>query len=229
MISDHLIDRTGALEAAAEEFSAEQIAQLASEEAMRQVSALQAQLDALQRENANLRQQRTPGSAPDRVTAAELGALKQELAALRAENARLRDQRAPAEAQPRNDPVLQRQLNMLRRENAALRAKRLVSNRIARGDVTQTADSDSLPPRERQQEPSTRHDDAAPSEEVYELQRLLEAAHDVARRHENEAQRLAAEVTVMRTHLPPCSDVRPAAVLEGLGTACSGGARCTCL
>ena len=186
--------RTGALEAAAQEFSAEQIAQLASEEAMRRVAALQSQLDALQRENADLRQQRPSASIADRGPAAELGAMRQEVAALKAENARLRDQPTPAAAQPRSDPVLQSQLSALRRENAALRAQRLVSDRLASREVSKATYADRSQLGEEGQESRGRHDIAAPAEEVSQLQRLLETVNDVATRHESEAQRLAAEV-----------------------------------
>ena len=186
--------RTSAFEAAAQEFSAEQIAQLASEEAMRRVAALQAQLDALQRENIDLRQQRQPGSVADRGIAAELGTFKQEVVALRAENARLRDQQTPAAAQTRGDPVLQTQLSALRRENAALRAQRLVNDRLASSDPGKAAGTKRSKLGEGRQQPNNWQDVAAPAEEVNQVQRLLGTAIDVARRHESEAQRLAAEV-----------------------------------
>ena len=109
-----LCGRNGSLEAAAQEFSAEQIAQMASQDAMRRVAQLQKQLEALQRENEDLRQ-RPAGSAPQRGTAAELATVRQEAAALRAENEALREQQGVTVARPQVDPVLQSQLAALRR------------------------------------------------------------------------------------------------------------------
>ena len=190
-------DRNGSLEAAAQEFSAEQVAQLASADAMRRVAQLQAQLDALRREHNDMRL-RSAGSAPDRATAAELGALKQEVAALRAENETLRKQQAGNAVRPHADPVMQSQLAALRRENAALRAHRLVADRLGSQttlDNRTGGSSVSTPPGgEGQVGIESRHDAAVAAEDVAQLQRLLEQANQLAQRHEREAQRLASEV-----------------------------------
>ena len=201
-----LCGRYGSLEAAAQEFSAEQIAHLASQDAMRRVAQLQTQLDALQRENEDLKR-RPGGPAPPRGTAAELAALKQEPAELRAENASLREQPGAAAVQPHQvDPVLQSQLAALRRKNAALRAQRLVADRlgsqIGSGHQTTTNAGGLQTPnrdvqdttRDVQDRTESQSDATTATEEVGHLQRLLQQANEVVRSHESEVERLAAEV-----------------------------------
>ncbi len=194
-----LCGRNGSLDAAAQEFSAEQIAHLASRDAMRRVASIQAQLDALQQENENLKR-RPAGPTPHRESAAELGALKQEVAELRAENASLREQQGAAAVQHHQaDPVLQSQLSPLRRENAALRAQRLVADRlgskISTGNGTGSKAADMHTAKAGVQDRTEIHLDAANNMgEVGQLQHLLEQANEQARSHESKAERLAAEV-----------------------------------
>ena len=197
--------RDGSLEAAAQEFSAEQIAQLASQDAMRRVVQLQAQLEALQRENEDL-MRRPAGSAAHRGSAAELGALKQEVAELRSENASLRERQGAAAVQHHQvDPVLQSQLAALRRENAALRAQRLLADRLgsqtSSGNRSASNAAGTQASKAGLQDNTGSHPDvAAATEEVGRLQRLLEQANGWAHSHESEAKRLAAEVRL--TTLP---------------------------
>ncbi len=194
-----LCGRDGSLDAAAQEFSAEQIAQLASQDAMRRVAQLHAQLDALQRENEDLRR-RPAGPAPHRGTAAELGALKQEVAELRAENAMLRERQGAAAVQHQQvDPVLQLQLAALRRENAALRAQRLVADRLSSHTSTGNRRGSNAAGKETseadiQDSTESRPESTNVMAEVSRLHRLLEQASESARGHESEAERLAAEV-----------------------------------
>ena len=190
-----LCGRNGSLKAAAQEFSAEQIAQLASRDAMHRLAQLQAQLEALQRENEDFRQRRA-SSAPHRGTPAELGALRQELAALRSENKTLKEQHTANAASPQVDPVLRSQLAALRRENAALRSQRLIAHRLDSAGKC-TVCNGNFPHSSGKavhEGPDSHQNASAAAEEVSRLQLRLQEANELAKRHESEAQQLAEEV-----------------------------------